>query len=308
MPAEVSPSVAVVRNTLAIMRLLRPRQWLKNVLLWVPAITSHQLLGGSVLSDLAWGMLAFCCIASCVYVCNDLLDIEADRQHPVKRRRPLASGAVSIRTAWILAPLLLVAGFGVATSRLPLHFTQLLAVYFGISMVYSTWWKRLAMLDVVVLACLYTLRILAGGAATGIVVSDWLMAFSVFLFSSLALAKRYVEMRRVRQQGEREAPRRGYRADDLELLGTLGPTSGYLAVLILALYVHSQEMRALYASRWPLWLICLVLMYWVGRLWLLARRGELDDDPVVFATTDRSSLMAGAIVAGLLMAAIWQVG
>ncbi len=287
----------------SVLAALRPQQWIKNVLIFVPLVTSHNMLHLPLAIAAAIAFACFCLCASAVYVLNDLADISADRRHPAKRKRPFASGALPVSWGLPLASGLLLVGFAVAALALPAAFFAALVVYFATTCVYSFVAKRIAMLDVLMLAGLYTIRVLAGGAATGILVSEWLMAFSMFLFVSLAFAKRYAELERLLRANEGVASGRGYRVADIGLIESMGPASGYIAVLVLALYVNGEQMKMLYRNPWPLWLICPMLMYWISRLWIKAKRGELSEDPIVFALRDRVSLYLGIIAVGLLVAA-----
>ena len=208
-----------------------------------------------------------------------------------------------------LAALLGAIGSGGGSALLlPWSFLGCLAVYVGASLAYTLWLKREPMADVLVLAGLYTTRLIAGGLATGVPVSEWLMAFSMFLFVSLALAKRHAELTRLVDEGTSQAGGRGYLVADRNLIGSLGPAAGYLAVLVLALYLNSEKVRELYAHRLLLWLMCPLVLYWVSRLWLLANRGELNEDPVVFAITDRASLAVAVLAALVLVAAASPLG
>lgn len=276
--------------------LMRPHQWTKNLLLLVPAILAHDLTAGTLAAALA-ALVCFCACASAVYVINDRLDVDFDRAHPHKRHRPLAAGTIDLSLAPPIAALLAAVGFGLATLVLPWGFLASLAIYVGASFAYSLWLKREPMADVLVLAGLYTTRLVAGGLATGVPLSEWLLAFSMFLFLSLALAKRHAELTRLAAESAISAEGRGYLVADRSLIGTLGPAAGYLTVLVLALYLNSDKVRTLYAHHLPLWLICPLLLYWISRLWLLANRGELNEDPVVFAITDRTSLIVASIAA-----------
>jgi 4-hydroxybenzoate polyprenyltransferase/phosphoserine phosphatase len=283
-----------------ILRAMRPHQWIKNLLLFVPLVLAHDLADFGKMMAAVWACLAFVACSSSVYIFNDLSDLESDRRHPRKRSRPIAQGTLPIAVAIPLGFGLLAFGFSVAALALPLGFLAILALYWVTSGLYSFWLKRQVMLDVFVLAGLYTLRILAGGVATSVPVSEWLMAFSLFLFTSLAFAKRYAELSRLETEGADHAHGRGYRTGDLSLLETLGPTSGYLSVLVLALYIHGEHVKQLYSHPWGLWLICPLLLYWVSRVWLLARRGELYEDPVVFAITDRVSRVIAVLTLALV--------
>lgn len=279
----------------------RLQQWAKNILVFVPVLTAHQLTDPGVLLLGVIAFFAFSLLASAVYLINDMLDLEADRAHSSKRTRPLASGQVSIPSAFVLCLLLLAAGLGLGIFA-GKAFLAFAGIYLASSIVYSAWFKRVVMLDVVVLACFYTLRLLAGGAATGIGVSDWLLAFSVFFFFGLAMVKRYSELRSLAVQAGPPIGR-GYVRTDLEPIGTFGVASGMISVLVLVLYVMSPEVRLLYRHPTVLLLLCPLFLYWITRLWFKANRGEVPQDPVVFALTDRTSYIAGVLAAGVLFAA-----
>jgi 4-hydroxybenzoate polyprenyltransferase len=274
----------------------RPRQWIKNVLLFVPLLLAHEFGNVEKLTAAAVAFLALSCCASAVYISNDLVDVDSDRRHPVKRRRPFASGALPVSWGVVLALLALAAGLALGWRSSPPFFGMLLA-YIGVSTLYSLWLKQVVVADVLVLSGLYTLRIVAGGAATNVPVSEWLMAFSVFLFVSLAFSKRYSELVRLTEENGQKAHGRGYLAADWSLLESIGPTNGYLAVLVFALYIHSEERVRYYANGWALWMICPLLIYWISWIWIKAKRRELSEDPVLFAVTDRVSLTIGMLIA-----------
>jgi 4-hydroxybenzoate polyprenyltransferase len=283
-------------------RALRVHQWVKNFLIFVPMLTAHEVFNLALwpLGVAAW--LAFSLCASATYLLNDLLDLDADRQHETKRTRPLAAGELGLGAGLALS-LLALAAASACVAVLPAPFLWVLGAYLALTVSYSLHLKRVAMLDVVVLAALYTLRIVAGNVTFGIEFSEWLLALSVFLFLSLALVKRYSELHALRARGGDTAHGRGYRVQDLELLGILGATSGYLAVLVLALYITSTRVQMFYAHPDVLWTACLIMLYWIGRLWLLTGRGEMHTDPVVFALTDRVSYAAIALVLVTLLLA-----
>ncbi len=292
----------------AMLTALRPHQWSKNVLLFVPLVVGHELGNRAKVLAAAVCFVSFCLVASATYVVNDLLDLEADRAHPRKRLRPFASGRLGVRTGVLLAALSLAAGFALSLRALPLRATAMLLGYALLTTAYSTYLKRKVMLDVITLAALYTQRILTGGVAAAIVVSEWLLAFSIFLFLSLALAKRFTELSALPVGVEGRIERRGYFAKDLDLVRSLGPTCGALAVLVLVLYINlSPEVARHYPHPWLLHLVCPVLFYWITRIWFLAQRGQLDHDPVVFALTDRVSLLAGASTMAIFVLASWSV-
>jgi 4-hydroxybenzoate polyprenyltransferase/phosphoserine phosphatase len=239
---------------------LRPQQWIKNILVFVPLVTSHNLFHFSLALSAVIAFVCFCLCASAVYVLNDLSDVSTDRRHPTKRNRPFASGALPLGMGLPLAGGLLAFAFALSALALPVGFSIALAIYFAITCIYSFFAKRIVMLDVLMLAGLYTIRVLAGGAATGIGVSEWLMAFSMFLFVSLAFAKRYAELNRLLNSSEGAKNGRGYWVSDIGLIESMGPASGHIAVLVLALYVNGEQMKTLYRNPWPLWLLCPVLM------------------------------------------------
>ena len=283
-----------------LLKACRPHQWAKNALVFVPILTSHRFTDSHILIQDALAFFSFNFIASSVYLLNDMLDLEADRAHTSKRSRALAAGQVSVPIAVGVCLFLFVAGvmIGIPCGA---GFLFFVALYLVGNVAYSIWLKRVVMLDVVVLACFYALRLLAGGAATGIGCSDWLLAFSVFFFFCLAMVKRYSELREL---GYAAAPAgRGYLQTDLASIGTFGVSSGLISVLVLVLYVMSPEVRILYQRPTLLLLLCPLFLYWVTRLWLKANRGEVPQDPVVFALTDRTSYIAGVLAALILYAA-----
>ncbi|MFZ1643519.1 MAG: UbiA family prenyltransferase [Candidatus Contendobacter sp.] len=278
---------------------LRLHQWLKNVLIFVPLVAGHAWNQPTTWALALLAFLSFGLCASSVYLLNDLLDLSADRRHPRKCRRPFAAGQLPIVEGVVAIPLLLIAAFGLSLLINPPWFSAVLAIYYLFTLAYSLRIKRTLMLDVVVLAGLYTLRIIAGAAAANIEPSFWLLAFSMFLFLSLALVKRYAELWTLREQGDLSASGRGYHVDDLGLLQNLGGAAGYLAVLVLALYINSETSRALYGQPMVIWLLCPALLYWISRVWLITHRGEMHDDPIIFALTDAHSryvLLACALI------------
>lgn len=281
------------------LKALRLHQWLKNVLVFVPLLAAHKFLQPTAVAHAIAAFVIFGVCASGVYILNDLLDLGADRAHPRKRERPFASGRLSLASGVVVAPLLTIAAF-VAAYLLDPRFALVLLGYYVLTLAYSLKLKQIAMLDVLVLAGLYTVRIIAGSAAIESGLSFWLLAFSMFLFLSLALVKRYTEVMAQSGNGHEQINGRGYAATDAGLLATLGGASGYLSVLVLALYIDSTASAALYRHPQWLWLMCPLLLYWISRVWIIAHRGAMHDDPVVFAVTDnvsRAVLVLCAIVA-----------
>ena len=278
---------------------IRTHQWLKNLLVFVPLFAAHRFTDTQAYAEAACAFVAFCLCASGVYLLNDLFDLDADRHHARKRQRPFASGQIKLIHGMIAAPALSGLGLLIAMWIAPL-FALCLAAYYIMTAMYTIWLKRVAMLDVVLLAGLYTARIIGGAAAMRASLSFWLLAFSMFLFLSLAMVKRYAELADALSSGKKSAKGRGYSVEDLVLIQSLGTSSGYIAVLVLALYINSPESLKLYAHPQAIWLVCPLLLYWVSRTWVIAHRGIMHDDPVVFAATDRVSqlvvLMCGIIV------------
>jgi 4-hydroxybenzoate polyprenyltransferase len=282
------------------LRALRPQQWVKNVLIFVPLILSHRIRDSHALLLALFAFADFSLCASAVYLLNDLLDLEADRLHPTKKNRPIAAGKVSIPTALITALILLVASLGLSLLSANRPLVQLLALYFLISSAYSYFLKRVAMLDVVTLAGLYTWRIFFGAVATGITISTWLLAFSVFFFMSLAMVKRFSALAHLPAGDSDPLTGLAYTRSDMPMIASLGSASGLVSVLVMALYINSQDVLALYARPQLLWLMCPLLLYWVSRLWLLAHRGDLNEDPIVFAVRDEISYLIGFLVIAII--------
>lgn len=282
-------------------RLLRVHQWSKNLLVFAPVVTSHRVFSASVLSAAALMFAAFCCVASAAYILNDVLDLDSDRRHHTKRFRPLASGRISIRTALPIAAVLFVAGGGIAF-WLPRPAVLVLALYCASALLYSAWFKRLVLVDVVILAALYALRVLGGGAATGIVVSAWTIAFFLFLFLSLALLKRYDELAKTPPETD-WTPGRDYCRADMPFISQCGVASGLISVLVLALYIHSPEVHPLYKRPEMLWLLGPLLAYGILKLWLAGHRGLMHDDPIVFVVQSRWTYGLAVMAAAVLVAA-----
>jgi 4-hydroxybenzoate polyprenyltransferase len=286
-------------------RTLRVHQWSKNVLLLVPLLLAHKITDSSRLVSAVLGFVAFSLAASGVYILNDLLDLESDRQHPTKRARPLAAGLLPIPIALATSFVAIASSVGIAGVLLPTLFAGVLLIYLATTMAYSFALKRIAILDVIVLAGLYTIRVIAGAVATDVPASPWFLAFSTFLFLSLAFVKRYGELRLAGNRGGDAGflEARGYQPGDLDLLRSVGASSGYVAVAVFALYINSGDVHLLYARPAALWLIGPLILYWITRVWLLAHRGRMHSDPVVFAFTDRTSYLIAVLVAILLLVA-----
>ncbi len=281
----------------ALLEALRPHQWSKNLLLAVPALVGQAWMQPGVATQVLLAIVAFCLVASGTYLLNDLLDLESDRGHPDKRRRPFADGRLNPLWGQLGGPLLVGLGCGLAVLTLSRDTVVLLLVYVLASAAYTLWLKRVLLVDVILLAGLYSLRLLAGGAAAGVAVSSWLLAFSMFLFLSLALAKRLTELETAPPRESALDRARAYRPRDREAFAAMGPAAGMLSILVLALYVSSEPIRSRYVEPDALWLLCPLLLYWILRVWFLALRGELHSDPVVFALRDGASYV---VLAGML--------
>lgn len=276
---------------------LRLHQWLKNLLIFVPLLTAHRFTEAQLLLQSVLAFLFFGLCASSVYLLNDLLDLSDDRHHPTKRNRPFAAGCLPIKYGLTLFPLLLVAAFAGALCFLPIKFALVLAAYYSLTLAYSLVLKRRVVVDVITLAALYTLRIIAGAAATTIPLTFWILAFAMFIFLSLALVKRYAELRLARINGDKDKScGRGYYPSDLEMISSLGAASGYMAVMVLAFYINETNTAALYRYPKFIWLACPLLLFWISRVWMLTHRGQMNDDPVVFAIHDRASLTVGILM------------
>jgi 4-hydroxybenzoate polyprenyltransferase len=286
---RIEPKIVKRRKRLAdYLRPLRLQHWFKNGLIFVPLLAAHRFDEVALLEKAALAFLSFGCLASSGYLINDLFDLPADRRHPTKRLRPFASGDLPLSYGMAMIPVLAAIGciIGMKVSGL---FLEIVWIYFALTLTYSLFLRKIALLDVIVLAGLYTTRILAGSAAVAIWPSHWLLAFSTFWFFSLALVKRYSELVVMRRLNGDHAKARGYENNDGELLAAMGIASGYLAVLVLALYISSDTARALYGRYELMWVLCPLLLYWISRVWLIAHRGKMPDDPVVFAMRDRTS-------------------
>lgn len=299
------------------LKAIRLHQWAKNILIFFPLLLAHAwnlgLVAGSAIAFLSFGLCA-----SATYIVNDLLDLEADRKHIRKRRRPFASGdlsairGVAVVLLFLAASLVLAVALPtivavVSPERALLHpykFVAWLAIYAVTTSAYSFRLKRMVLVDVIVLSGLYTIRIIAGAAATGIPISPWLAAFSIFFFLSLAFVKRFAELESLRQRDAAPANGRGYLISDIEQLRSFGSASGYVSVFVLTLYISGLSSQPLYSHTARLWLLLPVLLLWISRLWLLASRGELDEDPVVYAITDRRSLLLGVLVVIIVLFAL----
>ncbi len=278
----------------SIWRALRVHQWAKNVLIFLPLILAHALKMNMLLQS-ALAFLSFSLVASSTYIVNDVLDLAADRVHPRKRNRPFAAGDLSVIAGFCIAILLFAAGVAISIPMAP-RFTFWLLVYCVVTLAYSLYFKRVVIVDVIILSALYTLRILAGAAAAKVPISDWMAGFSIFFFFSLALVKRFSELENLRARGVAPSNGRGYLVHDMEQLRAFGTGSAFASIVVFTLYINNPDVRNLYHHPQRLWLLTPLLIWWMSRVWLRASRGQMHEDPVIFALTDRASLLAGVAI------------
>ena len=290
-------------NLRVLARALRVHQWLKNLLLFGAAVAAHRF-SSDLIPPLLMAFFSFSFAASSAYLANDLLDLRSDRSHPRKKNRPLASGRMPLVYGIVLAPLMLAAALLLAW-QLPREFLALLCGYYLLTSAYSLFLKRMLIVDVMALACLYGVRLVGGAMAADVpLTSPWFVSFAVFVFLCLAIVKRCTEILDRMNKGDGNLPGRGYIQRDLPILEAMAAATGYVAIMIFTLYISSPAVLLLYRSPQYLWAICLVLFYWISRILLLAHRGEMHEDPVVYAVTDRQSLICGILLAVIVLMAI----
>jgi 4-hydroxybenzoate polyprenyltransferase len=302
---RIDPAATVIENvgdqTGAWVKLLRVHQWSKNALVFVPVVTA-QRFDLLALGEAFGAFLAFSLTASAIYILNDLVDLDADRQHPSKKHRPLAAGTVPITRGMALIPALLLLALAGALAIEP-SFAAVLLAYLVLTTAYTFVLKRKMLVDVVVLASLYTVRVIGGAAAISVYMSEWLLGFSLFIFTALALIKRYVELTARIDKDLTDPSNRNYRKSDLHIVAALAAAASFNAVTVFALYISSDAVRPLYGHPKALWLICPILIYWLGRALLLAHRRLIDDDPILFALRDWNSYLALGIIGLILIGA-----
>ena len=282
-----------------LLKAIRPHQWVKNLLVFVPLITAHKLNSINLLILTFYAFIAFSFVASAGYLINDLSDLNSDRVHPRKRSRPLASGKVSILTGCFLALLLFLTGIYLGSVISPLFLFTLLS-YFLTSLLYSLYFKKIVLYDVFILALLYSIRVFAGGDVIGVRLSFWLIAFSTFIFLSLAFVKRYSELMQINKKGGLNSRGRDYLIEDIYLLLVMGIASGFSSVIVFSLYINSPEVALLYSKPELLWSISLLFLFWISRIWLVTIRGMMTDDPIIFAIKDKTSYVLFFLV-GLIL-------
>lgn len=276
------------------LKAIRIHQWAKNILIFIPLLAAHKFLDIPLLQKSILAFISFSLCASAVYLLNDIIDIESDRQHEIKKHRPLASGKIPISLAKTCIPIFLILSFLISL-LLPRPFLYILSFYIMTTTAYSVVLKRMVLIDVMTLAALYTTRIFAGALAGEVEISPWLLVFSMFLFASLAFVKRFSELQLLHIKNSEFGIGRGYMGKDISVIGDLGVASGYVSILVMALYVSSDDIYSLYTRPHLMWMICPLLMYWISRVWLLTRRGEMHSDPILFAITDKTSYVIGAL-------------
>lgn len=301
-------SDVVKSRILSFLKLMRPHQWLKNLLIFVPLFASHQYYDGFSVWHSILAFMIFGITASSAYILNDIVDLENDRAHHTKKDRPLAAGNISLIVAWTTFPCMLVTAFLLAATFLPKDFLYVQLIYVGVTFLYSFLLKKIAIIDVLALAMLYTLRIIAGTEAINAPTSIWLLSFSLFFFLSLALIKRFSELKSksLNLTAGRPIKGRGYFPEDLEFISTMGIANGYISVLILALYVQDLKIINLYATPQLLWGVCPLMLYWISRIWLLTHRGKMSEDPVYFAAKDRVSWIIFSLLGVIFIAASYE--
>jgi len=282
---------------------LRLYQWLKNILVFVPLFAAHRFFDVDLIVSSTIAFFSFGLCASSVYLLNDLLDLTEDRRHPRKRFRPFASGSLPLVYGLVAAPLLLIASILTALI-LPLTFLLILSIYYVTTLLYSLRLKRVVILDVILLAILFTERMMAGSAAINIWPSSWLLALSMFIFTSLALVKRYAELATMRKEYGENAKARNYIVSDSELLMAIGVASAFVSILVLVLYITSGTAQLFYGRHNLIWLVCPVLLYWLCYIWLIAHRGDMHDDPMIFALKDQTSRITMASILIIMIFAL----
>ena len=283
---------------------IRVYQWLKNLLIFLPFLMAHQFSDNNLYYKAFFAFLTFSLSASFVYVINDLLDLESDRHHPRKKFRPFASGELPFMPAFSVSLILFIAGIVCASILLPQKFLIVLISYIISTTLYSFYLKRIYIVDIILLSVLYTIRLIAGSAALDVPLSKWLMTFSVFFFLSLAIVKRYTELMVMKKEKKDKTRGRGYIVDDLQILLSIGTASGYLSCLVFVLYLFSPEVTKLYQNSEYLFPVALLILFWITRIWFMAHRDQMHDDPIVFTSKDKVSYFIGFLIILCVIGAI----
>jgi 4-hydroxybenzoate polyprenyltransferase len=288
-------------NILIFLKAIRFHQWIKNFLIFIPIFAAHKYFDWQKLLHAALAFISISLCASAIYVINDLLDLEVDRKHQDKKNRPFASGSFSIAFGLIISPLFLGAAFGLSLATLPDSFSLILLLYLFSTILYSLWLKSKIVVDVLILAGLYTLRIFAGSQATGVHASFWMLAFSAFIFLSLAFVKRAVDLHSLVNSDDQDIKGRGYLVSDLGLVQMMGIGSGYLSVLVILFYLHDKNTALIYSNPQILWLLGPILLFWINRIWLLSSRGVIHSDPIIFAIKDKTSWITAILLGSVVL-------
>ncbi len=304
---KINSDVILIKDKSNIIKLalkqFRIHQWTKNILLFLPILMAHQILDYNKFLLLLIGFFAFSFAASAIYAINDLFDINNDRLHPVKKNRPLAAGDFPVLSVLTIAPILILVSIIISYLFLPLKFLFLLILYIIITISYSLYFKKIIILDILILASLYTIRIISGGVIAEVYLSPWLLTFSMFIFLSLAIVKRYTELKNLKLNNHIESKGRGYLTKDIDLMRSLGTASAYISIMVFALYINSKDVIALYTHPSLLWAVALLLLFWITRIWFLAERGEIKEDPLVFTVKDRISYIVGLLIVLIVVGA-----
>jgi len=281
---------------------LRIHQWSKNILLFLPMIMAHRFFNLDLLLTNVLAFISFSLIASAGYIFNDILDIEADRQHPIKNQRPFAAGMLSVKNGSFAFLFLILCGFTIALSTASILFSFILLLYLFITTTYSLFLKHKTIIDVITLSILYNIRIIAGGAAITVPISSWLLVFAMFFFISLAFMKRYTDLIPL-DNIEHNVVGRGYIKKDIALIGSAGLSSGYISLLVLTLYIYSDHVKELYKQPFLLWLVIPIILYFISRIWLKTTRGEMTNDPIIYIIKDRISYIILVIIISIFILA-----
>jgi len=275
---------------------LRPHQWVKNILLFLPAVVSAQIFSTYIFKTLCISFIAFCLVASSGYLFNDLLDLKADRNHPDKKTRPLAAGQISILYSKVLILVLVVIAFSIALLFVNIKFFLMLSVYFLLTAFYSLFLKRKIIADILTLAILYTFRVIAGGVAVDLPLSVWLLTFSMFVFLSLAAVKRLAELVENASIGLKNSLGRSYEVTDIAIIEGISLVSGYISVLVIVFHIFTDATQEFYSRPEILLGICPIVVYWITRMILLAHRGQMHHDPILFSFRDNPSRLSAVLI------------
>mgnify|MGYP001241087911 CR=1 FL=1 len=287
------------KNNSSYLKAIRAHQWIKNILVFVPLLAPYQFTNQNLIESLI-AFISFCLIASSMYIANDLFDIEADKAHPKKKLRPFAAGDITIKNGIIISSIMFIFGIIIASS-INISFFATILIYSFLAFSYSIFFKKKIIIDICILGSLYTLRIIAGGFAAEIQISFWLLAFSIFLFLSLAAVKRLAELVDIKKRKKFKIAGRGYNKDDLSIISMIAVSAGFISILIVGLYINSPQILTIYYNTWTVWIACCILLYWLIRIIFVAYRGDIDDDPITYALKDNVSRISLIVIILLIM-------